>query len=54
MASETDQTLPVHSEPIADNTKSASGVESDILAASSSSNAATVKIENKTIPDMSD
>jgi hypothetical protein len=54
MAGETDQTLLIPVEPIVNKTKCASGVESNLPAASSSSNMATVKIENKTISDMSD
>jgi hypothetical protein len=49
MASETDHNLP-----ITDDNKSDYGTESDILAASSSSNMAAAKIANKTIPHMSD
>jgi hypothetical protein len=54
MASETDQTLHVIGEVVADKTKTASGAESDVLAASPSSNAATKKMANKDTPMLSD
>jgi hypothetical protein len=49
----TDQTLHVVSEHAVDENKSASGVESEVPASSSSSNAAIVKMANKTTPSMS-
>jgi hypothetical protein len=52
MAGEADQTLNVPSEPIIDENKSASGAESDVSAASSSSNAAVMKMADNTIPEM--
>jgi hypothetical protein len=54
MAGEADQILCATDEPIVGENKSASGVESDDLVTSSSSNAVIVKMVNKTIPDMSD
>jgi hypothetical protein len=54
MASEADQTFNVLGEPIIDENKSASGVESDVPTVSSSSNAAAAKMVNKTTPSMSD
>jgi hypothetical protein len=54
MAGETDQTLHVAGDPIIDKNKSASMAESDVSAASSSSDMATMKMVDKTIPEMSD
>jgi hypothetical protein len=48
MARETDHNLPITDEPVADDTKSDSPVMS------TSSNAATIKIADKTVPSMSD
>jgi hypothetical protein len=47
MASEANQTLHAISEDVTDDTKTASGAESDILMSSSSSNVAAEKMENK-------
>jgi hypothetical protein len=47
MASEANQTLHAISEDVTDDTKTASGAESDILMSSSSSNVAAKKMENK-------
>jgi hypothetical protein len=52
MASEVDQILPTADEPVVNENKSASGVESDALA-SSSSNATVKKMANKITPSMS-
>jgi hypothetical protein len=54
MAGEADQILLAINEPAIGENKSASGVESDDLVASSSSKAATVKMVNKTTPMMYD
>jgi hypothetical protein len=54
MVGETDQTLHVVGEAIIDEAKTASRVESDVPATSSSSNAAIEKMANKTTPMMSD
>jgi hypothetical protein len=54
MAGETDRSLHVVDEPIIDKNKSASGAESNIPVASSSSNAAAVKMADETTPEMSD
>jgi hypothetical protein len=54
MAGEADQTLHATGEIIIDDTKTASRVESNILAASSSSNAAIEKMANKDTPMLSD
>jgi hypothetical protein len=54
MASEADQILHTADEPIGDESKSDSGMESDSPAVFTSSNAAVVKIADKTIPDMCD
>jgi hypothetical protein len=54
MAGEADQTFNVLNEPIIDENKSPSGAESNVLAASSSSNEAATKMANKTSPSMSD
>jgi hypothetical protein len=54
MAGEADQILLAINEPAVGENKSASGVESDDLVASSSSKAATVKMVNKTTPMMYD
>jgi hypothetical protein len=53
MAGETDQTLHVSSEPITGDNKSASGMESDDVA-SSSSNVVIKKMAAKTTPSMFD
>jgi hypothetical protein len=53
MADGTDQILHAAGDPIVDENKSASGVESEDQVASSSSNMAVVKIVNKTTPSMS-
>jgi hypothetical protein len=53
MASETDQTLHVASKAIIDEAKTAFGAESDVPAASSSSNAVVEKMANKTTPMLS-
>jgi hypothetical protein len=52
MASETDQIHRAAIEPIINNSKSDSGIESDIPAASSSSNMATAKMADKTTPEI--
>jgi hypothetical protein len=54
MADEADQTLNIPGEPIVDENKSAFAVESDVPAASSSSNMVVAKMADKTIPKMSD
>jgi hypothetical protein len=54
MASEADQVLHAADEPVIDENKSTSGVESDNSMTSSSSNVAAVKMANKTTPEMSD
>jgi hypothetical protein len=54
MAGEAGQNLPIITEPVADDNKSDSGMESDVLMASSSANMVAVKIVDKVIPDMSD
>jgi hypothetical protein len=54
MASEADQILHTADEPIGDESKSDSGMESDSPAVFTSSNATVVKIADKTIPDMCD
>jgi hypothetical protein len=54
MAGKTDQAFHVTGEAIVDEAKTASGVESDIQAASSSSNAAAKKMANKDTPELSD
>jgi hypothetical protein len=51
---ETDQTLRVTDEPIINESKSDSGMESDVLAASSSSNMAAAKMADKTTLEMVD
>jgi hypothetical protein len=51
---EADKILHATDEPIVNESKSDSGTESDSPAASTSSNAATAKITDKTIPDISD
>jgi hypothetical protein len=53
MAGEGDQTLCAADEPIIDEDKGNSGMESDIPMAVSSSNMAATKIADKVIPDMS-
>jgi hypothetical protein len=53
MAGEAGQNLPIIAEPVADDNKSDSGMESDVLMASSSANMVAVKIVDKVIPDMS-
>jgi hypothetical protein len=53
MAGETDCSLHIADEPVVDKNKSASGAEGDVLVVSSSSNAAVVKMVDKTIPEMS-
>jgi hypothetical protein len=53
-AAETDRSLHVADEPIIDKNKSASGAESNVPVASSSSNAAAVKMADETTPEMSD
>jgi hypothetical protein len=54
MAGETDQILCVIDEPIVNESKSDYGMESDVLAASSSSNMAAAKMTDKTTPEMVD
>jgi hypothetical protein len=54
MTCETDQTLNVFDEPVIDENKSASGAESDVLTASSSSNVSIAKMADMTTPEMSD
>jgi hypothetical protein len=54
MVGETDQTLHAVGEGVADDTKTASGVESNDQAASSSSNATIEKMVNKDHPVLSD
>jgi hypothetical protein len=54
MAGEADQILHVTGEGVDNNTRTASGAESDIQAASSSSNAAIKKMANKDTPELSD
>jgi hypothetical protein len=54
MAGETDQTLHVTGEAIADEIKTASRVESNVQVASSSSNVVVEKMANKTTPMLSD
>jgi hypothetical protein len=54
MAGEAYQTLHAAGEIIIDDTKTAYGVESNVLAASSSSNAAIEKMANKDTPMLSD
>jgi hypothetical protein len=54
MVGEAGQNLPIIAEPVADDNKSDSGMESDVLMASSSANMVAVKIVDKVIPDMSD
>jgi hypothetical protein len=54
MASEANQILRVADEPVVDESKSNSGMESGSPAASTSSNTSAAKIADKTIPDMSD
>jgi hypothetical protein len=53
MAGETDQTLNVADEPIVNESKSDSGMESDVLVMSSS-NMAAAKMADKTTPEMVD
>jgi hypothetical protein len=54
MTCETDQTLNIFDEPVIDENKSASGAESDVLTASSSSNVSIAKMADMTTPEMSD
>jgi hypothetical protein len=54
MAGETDQIFHVVDEPIVNESKSDSGTESDVPAASSSSNMAVAKMVDKTTPKMVD
>jgi hypothetical protein len=54
MASEADHTLHVAGEGVVDDTKIASGMESDVLVTSSCSNATTEKMVNKDTPMLSD
>jgi hypothetical protein len=52
MAGEADQILHITDEPIVNENKSDSEMESDILVASSSSNVAAAKMPEKTTPEM--
>jgi hypothetical protein len=54
MADETNQILSVTDEPIVNKSKSGSGMESDVPAASSSSNMAAAKMADKITPEMVD
>jgi hypothetical protein len=54
MAGEADQILHATDEPVVNESKSDSRVESYSPAMSTSSNATAVKIADKTIPDMCD
>jgi hypothetical protein len=54
MVGEADQTLNAADKPTGDENKSDSGIESDALVASSSSNMAAAKVTDKIVPDMSD
>jgi hypothetical protein len=54
MAGEADQTHHTVDKPTADKGKSYSRTKSDVPVTSSSATVATIKIANKTIPDMSD
>jgi hypothetical protein len=54
MASKTAHNFPITDETIADDTKSDSRTVSDVLTTSSSSNMASVKIADKTTPEMVD
>jgi hypothetical protein len=54
MTDETDQILHVSDEPIVNKSKSDSRMESDVPAASSSSNMIAAKMADKTMPEMVD
>jgi hypothetical protein len=54
MAGEIDQILRVTDEPISNESKSDSGIESDVLTMSSSFNMVAAKMANKTTPEMVD
>jgi hypothetical protein len=54
MASEADQALLTAGNVITDDTKTASGVESEVVVASSSSNATIEKMVKKDVPTMTD
>jgi hypothetical protein len=54
MAGEIDQILRVTDEPISNESKSDSRIESDVLTMSSSFNMVAAKMANKTTPEMVD
>jgi hypothetical protein len=54
MAGEADQNPRITDEPVVNENKSNSETESNVLATSSSSNVAAVKMAEKTIPEMVD